>query len=587
MIIEKENVRPGEPPLKLDKERAAQLLNAQPSGPHFTRSTITYCNEGVEIAAKVYEEILTRQHPGLSDKISQKIQEIGTEYIPLPASDLSAEEGKIYLTIPTGKKIPAKEVVESIYHANPHLGPFYYAIALYPPINNKEAYMRFPGFNLRLRNIVEAGNLPLNSPIAEIMAVAYITQVAKIFAVTEVKALMRRVAQFGGMLEQARLNEYLDKTLGAPIRQIKRHEAFIASGLKTISEIADRANLTADQTQFLLNLAFIKSAALDLPEGFREALAPIVRLVVEGRWQEALLHHDFLLKYFSKAFPDWRVVRFEQERGLSFGNLKQLAEAVRNGQVVINPEDIPSQYREIFNLTLGKRVERAQREKEQEIIHQSGPLSNTLIRELDQAIPQKPLYDIFGKNIPTGLLEFRLTDSEVDNINNFQRLVMSARKRLGYAKAYAIYRTLRPYFEKVTSISHPPYVLHLPTLKKVFEVEVYDDHQIYWYQSEHSVDIVYKGRSILASGKNFANFGRLLHDLILVSFQANPERPVLGRDEIKKAMQRAYEAQKRLHPERTNFKLSEYVLALINKASLNFKLAKEDPVRQFIDQLDD
>lgn len=352
------------------------LIRRVPSGPDFTQPTLKYCQDSISFGVSKVEDVLKRQFPSDATKISEALESTKLDFVPLPSSSLHAEEGKVYIISPSrGTKIPANRTLESIYNANPRLGVFEYAIALYPPTSRRFAHERHPGFDRRLTNVATTGELLLDSPLAEIMSVVYITQIAKISGVEEAKKFLRRARLYGGVASREQLDLNL-QGIAEQVRDIKRHQAFIAEGLGTVNRIAEQNGLDENQVRLLLDVAFIKNRAFDQDEEFMQVLRPIVRFMSEGDWQLALAHRDFLLKYFVSSFPEWRQKTYQEETGIkSFESMKEVIQATKKGELVIYEEDVPSAYQELFGESMMRKVARSERMDRLEIIRKSVNLS--------------------------------------------------------------------------------------------------------------------------------------------------------------------------------------------------------------------
>lgn len=567
-----------------------QLIKRGPAGPDFEQSTIAYCDESVAIALTRLGEVLARQYPQITTESQQRLQELSQKtYHPLPSSDLMQENGVTYLQTHSGKRILANQIVESVYHANPRLGLFEYAICLYPTKNERYAAQRLPWFESRFSKIRKTADLHPNAPLAEIIACGYITQIAKNHATDNARGLLKRAVVFAGVSDPAKLSNYLD-LVASQVSKVRFNEAFIAEGLSTIERLRLAERLDEKQIQVLFDLAFIRNKAFDQESEFRQALEPIIRVVFTERWDDAYLHRDFLLKYFVSSFPAWRGRRFQQESGItSFENFRHLAKSVREGKVVIHDDEVPEEYKKSFGDIFPKKVERARRERNLEIVQSSINLSNTVVRELarewkiSQSVrsPGEQIKLIFQNH--QDLLYKLLTDGE-DDFDHFMELIEEVDPDLTFSKAKSLYQELVRLKELYTD-NKPPYVIReQKRTTPVLSVELDDSRQIFWYPTEQPVDIYLRGEHNVMS-KNYGNFGRLLHNVILASFQENPERPVLNQDQLKASLNRAYNLERKRNPKIEEFTMSEYLLALINTVPFTFKPTEDDPVIQFVKSL--
>lgn len=374
-----------EPKQAIDpKESIKMLLRRRPSGPDFEQSTIAHSQECLESASLVFRTILTRQYPHLIPVIEEKLN---------PSIDVQAhrpsfhkEGDKVFLVSPYGTKIPAITALHIVAKANPDLIVFKYAILLYPPSRNrKHTDQRFPGYNSRLhRIIIESQLLSPKSPEAKIIALAYITQVAKIVTVQKCQELLRKTQLFGGIAGADKVEPFL-ANVAAPVSEIRQDQLFIAKGLSTIDQIAKKANLEKDQVQLLLDLAFVRNRAFDSSSEFQQVFVPLIKMVAGGKWEEAFRHRDFLLHFFAASFPNWRVRRFEREQQEhSFESFRDLSAGILKGLLSIDPETIPEQYQAFLTKTMPKKLVMAEHEEEKSIITRTLKLSNRILRRMQK-----------------------------------------------------------------------------------------------------------------------------------------------------------------------------------------------------------
>lgn len=572
------------------KQKLAELVKRGPASPEFQQATIAYLDKCIEAVLEQVGEVLTSQYPSLSSEISQKIKILAAhKFQPLPHHNFVLENGRILLESPRGKRTPLNRTLQSVYFANPDLGIFHYTIGLLPPRNEKEARGRFPWFNKRLSKIVEVGQFPLDSPIVEIIAVGYITQVAKNLGVSQSKQLLKKALLFGGIANVDQIEKYLEN-LGEEIRQIRKDQGFIAKGLATINEITSKANLSEDQVQLLVDLAFIRSRAFHNPKEFAEMLEPLIQSVAEGNWQEAYTHRDFLLSYFADSFPEWRKRRFEKTTGqASFENFRELVGAIRDGQLVLDEETIPLKYRKAFESLLPKKVERATRTKDAEIRRNSIGLSNAVVRELAQETKEQDftrhLLELFRDNSQPAL-RILLRQDILANQDDFYTLVKPLKPKTSELKIQALYRQLKDQLRNL-STPGPPHLLRGTRTRNVLAVELVGNDQVYWYQTESYVTIRDQDSRVHEGYKNYANFGSLIEDIIIAACQPKPEHPALSKEKVQVALGRAYEKVSQSHRRVKQFTLTEYLRAIIGRTKFGVARDQSDPVIQFINQLEE
>lgn len=460
------------------------------------------------------------------------------------------------------------------------------ALRFIPPPNKSESYSRYPWFNNRLTKIAEIGQLQLDSPEIENIAIGYITQVAKNLAVSKSQELLRKVSTFAGITNPTMIDGYL-KSLEIPVRQIRAHQAFIARGLATLNETKNKANFGDQQAQLLLDLAFIRNRAFDQPKEFRETLEPLIRFVGEGDWEGAYKHRDFLLRYFADSFPDWRVKRFEQEQQQSsYLSFRDLTKAIVEHRLTLDPEDIPTKYKEAFGDIFPKKIERAERTKDSEIIRYSFSLSKEIVKEVSKASKTKSFATLirreYGQNAGRIIIMFEGIADEEDQKQAFMEFMECFNPDLPYLAAEEKYLQLKANFK---NIRRRPYIVRIPNPREILEVEARDNDQVYWYPTRSPRSFRDQKGRIQELYKYYSSFGRFLHDLILSAYNENPEKQTLNLTELENAFIAAYQIEKEQYP-KLFYRLSEYIKAHINNSHLNVELTEEDSILKFINQLD-
>lgn len=572
------------------QQRVESLSQRTPSGPDFAQATAAYCNECVEACIAKFGEVLMRHFPEVRQAIESKLQII-TQPGPRrpPQTSFVTEGDRKLLEFPNGSRLFLNRIAESVYYANPELGVLQYIVSLYPPRNQQETYQRFPWFENRFTKIVEVGQFSLDDPRVEYIAVGYVTQVGKVHATNKARELLKRAQPFAGVGSAEGAMLFLD-TIADAVKQIRGDQLFIARGLATMVEIGERVGFDDQQTQLLLDLAFIRNRAFDQPAEFRQALEPILRLIAEENWEEAFAHRDFLLRYFSNSFPAWRVREFRATGAATFESFKDLARAVVQHRLVMYDEEVPDQYKASFGSTFPKKIERAQRERNEAIVRRSVRLSNTIVKELAAETQEMVRFRFFrefsGEREDEVRQIFTSPLSELTKSVKFRTLCQEIDPDATDAFIRNFYDELKERFSQGPIIVEgPPYTIRTPFLSPILTVEFMDDRQVYWYQTTNIVDVRLRGGDRVPMMKNYGNFGRLLHNLILKAHQETPERPVLNLEEIKAALQRAYEKERQHDPIVAQFTLGDYLRALFSTVDFAVELTDIDPVIKFTREL--
>lgn len=530
-MIPEQEISKNKPELT-SQERVESLLKRTPSGPDFTQSTIGYCNEAIEASLAKFGDTLINRFPAYRDFVTAKIDDITkNQYRELPKNNFVLEGKEKYLQYPNGNKYQLNKLGEAIFLANPDLGIFQYMLTLFRALKPQDAPQRFPWFNQRLSKIAETGKLSLDDPKIKYIATSYITQVGKVHANAKTHNLLEKARLFGGVDNPEKINAYLDK-VGEMVTQIKLDEYFIAKGLSTMNNIAQEANLDAKQTQLLLDLAFIRNRAFDQEREFRQVLEPLIKLTAENRWDEAFFHRDFLLNHFSASFPPWRS-REHAATGTTFQSFKDLARAVVNGGLIIEDKNVPDEYRKSFAEIFPRKLERARSENETKIVKESINLSKRIIRELALTTINKQ------------------------------------------------YKRLNAVFVR------SPYVLYTPNEQRITDIEIMDDKQICWYQTNSSLDVRLKDGKTEVVTKNRINFGRVLNNLIRAAYKYPSDAEVLNIQEIKNALESAYQKEKEHNPKIAKFTLVNYLKAITGTVNFGVKQTSKESLARFLQEFEE
>lgn len=537
--------------LNLD-QRINHLLRKSPLEADFGWSYIEHATECIGLATDRYRERLVAQFPQLGDDINKRLRYISAAALRhLPESGFRVEEGRPALAVPNRDNrdmtMFLNRIGEAVYHANQAMGLFEYLIATYPTKDPKYIAQRHPWFNNRLTRIMEVGSLTPNSAPIEYIGVGYATQIGKIAALDRSVDLLKRASTFSGLDSPERVEPYLNG-IQVTVSKLKVDQSYIATGLHTMKDIAERSGWSEEHTQLLLDLAFIRNKAFDLPVEFSQALLPIIKLMSVGDWAAAYEHRDFLLRFFSSSFPAWRRSRYASETGIqTFESYKDLAGAIVKHKVAIDGSEVPDEYQPFFSNVLSKKVDRAEHRLHEVILEESIPLSNAFVRELGKTtaklVSNRYPYYYYHKENP-------FSDNQWEQIRRAQAEGLP--------------------------------LLNIPTPRAVYIVEHQAGNQIYWYPTDHLVKVKIKDGQTDMRMKSHYNFSTLVRDLVLTAPRSDGKRPVLGSEDIIDCLERAFVENK----EGYHFTQKEYLEALVS--SLPSPLGEEEAkiVGNFIQDLD-
>ena len=564
------------------KEKLGELLARFPSGPSFTQSTIVYCDECIEGALARINQGIIRQYPTLEDNVAWVIDKIAhKEYIPSAASDFSLDGQNLYILTPKGNKLRTISILQSVFSTNPRLGVFEYAIGMYAPRNKQDMRGHFPWFDSRFRKIVEIGKLSLDNPMAQIIAVGYLTQVAKIRAINHSKELAKKALSFGGITTPEKIVPYLKET-ESKVERLRSHQAFIGECLATIKRIAQENSLDDDQIQLLLDLAFIRNRAFDRDNEFNQVFEPLIKLITIGNWEEAYKHQKFLLKYFSDSFPDWRKREYQRkDTGLHFNNFRELAEAMRIGSLTLTQEEIPAQYQPFLIKAIPKKLERARKEHSEQIYQQSIKLSLVITKKIAEATRSmlfiNKLQNRFGQKAE-GIIKCLSTNDQNIGFERFSDLLKRKRHN-SLISDETEFSLLKDQFQELESPAGPPYILRKPQEVRVLDISLHERKIVYRYQTDRGITKKDKQGHKTTVWENYDNFGQLVADLILASQKPpSTNRPVLPAKTLKKIIKQAWEREVKRNQKLAAFTLTQYLKAIIPQEYLN----EDSPISTFI-----
>ncbi|MBI2012118.1 hypothetical protein HYS91_05100 [Candidatus Daviesbacteria bacterium] len=564
-------------------EAIDRLLARVPSGPEFTTSTIIYCDLSIAHASQRVISVISSQFPGqIPNLVAWREELINSSRRP-HSSGFVIDNGGLYLRTPNGKHLPLNRVSEAVYHADPTLGAFEYIIDFYPTTNKHYAWERHPWFTGRIGKVVDIGGLAIDAPETKIMAVGYAAQIGKIKAVRASRTLLKRVNFFGGLGDEQRIPVFLE-TIGSMVGEVKTHQAYISKALTVMRRLAETYGFGEEDVRLLLDVAFIKNKGFDNPEEFRSALAPIIRLIGSRDLAEAHLHRDFLLRFFSASFPEWRRREFEEYTGQkSFETFKDLVKAIAAKRIHLTVEEVPQHYRELFGPLLSRRVERAERIRNVEVLEESVLLSNIVVKELDKEthilhlkaqidtdlqsrIPLEPLSNEFGKLVD--ILTKENFDEE-EKLEAFREVLRTAGSKMPERELVDLFDTLFDMYEYewkkfFTSRDRegdrgPMEIVFGGRNVRIIEVEMSSRKQIYWSPTTHPVEVRTK-EGLEFRNKAPHNFAQLVLEIIAYASTAKSTSK-LGISELLSIFDRAYVGFKIRRP-RADFSLTEYLEAL-------------------------
>ena len=364
-----------------------QLLRRGPAGPDFSQATTSYCEECIAAAvARFQENFATQYPPNTLSGIKIALEAAANYFVPaLPPNNFTTEDDQTVLSSPNCRPLKLNTVARAVFASAPELGIKTYLLPTYffqpEKLTGNNQPVHYFWFNSRLNKIMEAGQLSVTDPKVGLIAVAYVTKIAKDMATNQARDLLVK-AKTGSRFETfPQFQQYL-KGVVSDITRIKYRECYIINGLQTLQSLTQSAGLDQQQQRLWLDTAFIKATAFDEQVTMNEVLEPWVKLAAESRWQEAFSCRDFLLKFFYSSFPDWRTREVREAGGLVYSRFSDLAKAIDKGQMTVDLAEIPEGYRTTFQQVLEKKVVREHRERLRAISKGSVELSNLILEEL-------------------------------------------------------------------------------------------------------------------------------------------------------------------------------------------------------------
>lgn len=553
-------------------EEIQDLLKRSPSDADNSQTTNSYTSECIRLTTEKVKSVFIRQYPDLV-YVQEQLTDIARRtLINHRSSDLLLEDDKKFLKTPNSQ-IEANAIVTSASHANPDLIQFKYAITTYGFPKKDSPYAKFPGFNQRLQKIMEVGNLKEDSPEAQILAVSFLTQAAKHLSVDKAKVLLKKIRLFGGINGEQNIQPFIDR-LSTDTMNIQFDQSYISRGLNTVSEIASGANLDENQVWLLQDLAFMKADGFSDYEEFNKAIAPIATAVGRGDWESAFKQRDFLLKYFSATFPEWRSKKHQKQTAeRTYKDFKDLAKAVLREDISSEDVDVPPKYMEFMQEYLPKKLKTAEKNRDNELATQSVPLSNSILKELAKETATMLFADYLKnqhyKN-PITLIEIISKAPSPEDFNQFLIFLEKERPSMTLENARRLFASLTRMARNATGINQRPYLLRTPRPIDVGDITL--DHE---------------GKQITYSPteRRTVYFGDLLSTIIKASKFHQEGRPILSAAILKKALKRAYELQKSDNPD-LDYTLLEYLDVVIRKSagSKKHQIASEK-VNEFLAML--
>ncbi len=600
--------------VNLSPDQAVErFLRNSPSGPDFGQSTISYCESGITAGLSKIESVLVRQHPGKKDDIKRQIRDFIAEPLPFRAgSDFSFENGKLKLTT-HGEKPETFEVQNSlfwtIFKANPELGLSEYLLPMFPDKRGgdpKNIQTHYPSFMSRFKQIMELGDFSGYSPIAQIAALAFATQVAKNFATDKVKQFVeRRAKPYGGFSAEGKsVEEYLETSILPALIDARHAEAYIANGARTINKIAEDANLGTEQLKLIFDMCFINRGEFGNPELGKEALAPILRYMSEGNWERAFILRNFLLSHFSDAFPVWRT-RELQEKGEHYDSLtfSQIKQSIRNGELRVDELEIPEEYLEDpqSRIARGLDAETAAREKDiqKKTIKESESIMKTVANATTGVILRDIVSDYFTDygdiQAVSGYIKTSGYLNDRHSVDGFINLMAKINPRMPDEEVRSLHDTLiRRYFSSnwgnlgdMKGGFWTTWVIRTPEVMNIAGITFKDGEQKYRELKGTEKFTNSLGAERYKPLYQRGSWSDVLYKLIESAISKPAGRPVLDSVELREAIKRGWRStygfsdQKPKH----TYNLYEYLRTMVYKAKPD--LEQTDPVYQFVESFKD
>lgn len=345
----------------------------------FVTSIRGYCDKAIDLSLEKYRYILDREPGNVANEVAEKLTDIRSRWVAMKEA--------------SEKKWLATQIERAVIPKNPSLGVDRYTTGLQVPTPSERRQLtlpRFPGFEQRINDFMEWSLIDVSDPKVQIIAAGFLTQVAKNYAVLGSKRLMERAHSVSRLGSDFSPQNWI-ATIQSQVDEIRQDERYLALGTQTMNQIAKEAGLEEEQIDLLLDVAFIKDPnERPDPKVIESFLLPLSKLIAEGNWEEAFVHRDFLMKYFSDFFPEWKVREASKQSGaLKYRNFSDIGRAALSEGVAIDPAEIPDGYKQAFEGILGQKIQTTESREIREIMQQSLKLSEYWMIEMSDAIKVK------------------------------------------------------------------------------------------------------------------------------------------------------------------------------------------------------
>lgn len=552
------------------KQTLKELLESAPSGPDFVKGVIDYAKNSINASVWRTSQVLEQQFPEHSKEIRLTIDEIcSPPFIFTVIPDLVLQKGPLVLKLENGKPsggkrfIPANSVLESVYRANPKLGIFRYAVLLYPTRSNyskndPEGEERFPEFDHQFAEVIKEGNFKIDSPAAKIMAAAYMVELGKRRAIGSTKEFLKSTCEFGGLTDQSKIKRYLENVFKKRMEIVLQDLAFILEGKNTIENIAEEASLDSDQTQLLLDIAFLKTRVFHFQANPVGIIGFFAGLIAKNKWEEAYTQRDFLVRQFPAAFPSWSREMHN----------KRLIENRLSNNGVVEEADINGFQKMFFNT---RRFERFDITRTNEIIAKSGGLGNAILIELDKETKKDDLERYIRRNMGADLVSavtpifLSCLPSEA-KFSEFEK-IMEKTRGLRFSEPGKLFTRINSFADGF--FTSPTRVLRTPEELRILNVELRDEGLVYWYATSLPVEIIDQAGNVQVGTKNYADFGPVLYKTICLSLRKQNISGVLSCEQVKSALRKAYAVELGGNPGLADYRLGVYITSFFASSGID------------------
>lgn len=567
-----------------------QHLRRRPAAPNFPQSTLSYTNRAIRLASAQAAAVLTDRYPHLGPEVAAKL---GQRYIPdIPAGTdpaLFEDEGAVFLRTPDGRSFQANKILTAVHAVNPKTVSPEIGLSLYPPTGKRDPITKYPGFEIRFRRILEVGELDLDHPVVQTTALGFVTQVAKNLATQHSRELLKNTRYFAGFEDPLKAERYIDG-LRDSIQSVRVHQAHVVEGLNTLRSMTAAAGYDSDQVLHILDMAFLSNKAFDRSDEFTHALEPMIRLISRGEWEQAYQHTGFLLRFFARSFPAWRVAENEEKTGeKSFDSLRKLAVAVAKNEVVLQPEEIPPGMTPIFEGKFKTKVEKVQTERETKIIKDSVTLSRRVLEGIagagDPKEGMRRYLNILFKDQAAAVVALLMHPKADESYKyaQYRQIFAELYPRIEGSRVDTLFYDLLEDLRPVISPKPESVLVFTPSPVAVVDVRHVNKGQLYRFTNDKSLDIFARGKPPVSMANKRGPLGKLLYDVLRVNMGSDNAHPLIDPILLTDALTTAYEEERQAKPRATDYSLGEYLNIVITDAGV--EIPDTDPVRDFISRL--